>query len=510
MTKSDQPDVIVVGSGNAAFCAALTAREHGASVLMLEKGSSDWIGGNTWFTAGAYRMAHEGLDDLLGLIDAPNGRVDLPPYPPSSYEADMRRTTEGRCDPDLTGILVREAREAAVWMHRQGVGWRLMPERQAHESGGQLRFWGGLSLGTAGGGAGLIEAYLRASRDAGIDLRTSSAVESLITVGGDVIGVRVRTAEGLTDVHAGAVVLASGGFEADADLRARHLGEPWRAALVRGTPHNTGEAMLAAIAIGAQADGDWQSCHAIAWDADAPAFGDRAVSNRYSRQGYPYGLVVNVNGERFIDEGADFRNYTYAKYGAEILRQPSGIAFQLFDAKTLPLISPIDYATAETSRFDAESIEELAVRAGIDAAALRETIATFNASVGAGPIDPARLDGVGTTGVAPPKSNWAQALDTPPFAAFAVRCGVTFTFGGLRIGPDGAALREDGAPIPGLFAAGETVGGLFYHNYPGGTGLASGAVFGRRAGRAAAVRARLTAAASPAATGDATPLGPTS
>lgn len=484
-----QAEVIVIGSGNAAFSAALTAREQGSRVLMLEKGSTEWVGGNSWFTAGAYRLVHRGLADLAGLIEPPDGEIELPAYSAADYEADMRRVTHEQCDPELTRILVTEARDAAAWMQAQGVRWRLMVERQSHLSGGRIRFYGGLAVGTAGGGVGLIEAYRAAARVADVELRVGSPVEEIVVNQGTVTGVRVRTSEGALTLRAKAVVLASGGFEANRELRGRHLGPTWSLASVRGTPHNTGEALLAAIAIGAQPFGQWDGCHAIAWDAAAPPHGDRDLSNRYSRQAYPYGMVVNVCGERFVDEGADFRNYTYAKYGAEILNQPRSLAFQLFDAKTIGLLSLIDYSTATTSRYEADTIGDLAERAGIDRRGLEQTVSAYNAAVGSAPFNPTLLDGRRTVGLEPPKSNWAQTLDAPPYVAFAVGCGITFTFGGIRISADGAVLNATGAVIPGLFAAGETVGGLFYHNYPGGTGLAAGTVFGRRAGRSAAAHA---------------------
>lgn len=447
-------DVIVVGSGNAAFSAALSAREQRVRVLMLEKGSREWVGGNSWFTAGAYRLGHGGLEDLAALVDPIPAEVDVPPYSMADYLADMKRVTAGRCDPELTSVLVTEARDGAIWMREQGVKWRLMTERQAHESDGLLRFWGGLAVGTTGGGEGLISAWIRAGEAAGIELRTEMPVTGLVRRDGLIAGVEVRSVGGTEELLAGAIVIASGGFEADPELRAQHLGEPWRSAHVRGTPHNTGEMMLAAIAEGAEPSGDWRSCHAIAWDA-APAYGDRSVSNRYSRQAYPHGVVVNVHGQRFIDEGADFRNFTYAKYGREILDQPSGLAYQLFDAKSVSFINTVDYNTAVTSRYEADSIADLAVLAGIDRQGLQATVTAYNAAVVDGRFDPTTLDGKGTNGIDPPKSNWAQPLDTPPYVAFAVSCGITFTFGGLRITSDGAILRSDERSVAGLFAAGE-------------------------------------------------------
>jgi tricarballylate dehydrogenase len=219
----------------------------------------------------------------------------------------------------------------------------------------------------------------------------------------------------------------------------------------------------------------------VAWDANAPPTGDRQVGDGYQKHSYPFGIVVNQRGLRFLDEGADLRNYTYARYGKEILAQPDMLAFQIFDAKVEHLLRD-EYRIAEVSKAEADSVEELADALGIERESLGTTVAAFNAAVVDRPFDPAILDGKGTRGIAPPKSNWALPLDRPPYQGYAVTCGITFTFGGLRIDAGARVLDADDEPIPGLFAAGELVGGLFYHNYPGGTGLTSGAVFGRIAG----------------------------
>jgi tricarballylate dehydrogenase len=482
-------DVIVVGSGNAGLCAALAARQAGARVLLLERGPVDWLGGNSYFTAGAIRTPHGGLGELVTQLDDPAdpllASTDLDPYGEADFLADMRRTTLGRCDPELTRTLIADIGPTLRWMCEAGVRFRLMHERQAYEVNGRWRFWGGLALGTVDGGKGLVTQLHAAALDAGVAVRFDSTVDRLLLdddrqVCGVACGDRLHQAR--------AVVLASGGFEADPLLRARFLGPNWDLAKVRGTPHNTGAALQAALAISAQPAGHWSGCHAVAWDAHAPAHGDRDLTNRYTKQSYPMGIVVNVDGQRFLDEGADMRNYTYARYGAEILRQPGALAFQLFDAKTAPLLGELEYEAPGVSRYQGATIEELAVAAGLPPERLRETVDTFNASVGEGHFDPTIKDGMATRGVTPPKSNWAQRLDEPPYLAFAVTCGITFTFGGLRIDADGRVLAAGGAPIPGLYAAGETVGGLFYYNYPGGTGLAAGAVFGRRAGRHAAAQ----------------------
>jgi tricarballylate dehydrogenase len=244
-----------------------------------------------------------------------------------------------------------------------------------------------------------------------------------------------------------------------------------------------------ALEAGAQPYGNWSGCHAIAWDAAAPPTGDRELTNLFSKQSYPLGVVINKDASRFIDEGADFRNYTYAKYGAEILRQPGALAYQLFDAKTEPLLRQDEYTAPGVSRYEASTLRELAKDLGLNPDALERTVSEFNKAVQPGEFNPAVKDGKSTRGVQPPKSNWAQPLDTPPFYGFVVTCGVTFTFGGLRVDTNAQVLDRAGRPIRSLYAAGELVGGLFYHNYPGGSGLMAGAVFGRRAGASAAENA---------------------
>lgn len=486
-------EVIVVGSGNAGYCAAHAAREAGARVLLVEKAPREWAGGNSAFTAGAIRTTYRDLDDLRPLLDDPDDerldRTELPPYTPDDFLADLRRVTEGRCDPELGEILVQDIAGTVRWLYDLGIRFRLLYERQSYLSSGRYRFWGGLVLGAIGEGVGLIEAHTRIAERTGVEIRYETAVVDLLLDADRVAGVVCDTAAGREEIRAGAVVLAAGGFEADPRLRAMYLGPGWDLAKVRGAPYNTGELLQAALALGAQPAGHWSGCHSIAWDAQAPPHGDRTVRHHYSRQSYPLGIVVNRHGQRFLDEGADFRNYTYARYGAEILKQPGALAWQIFDAKTAPLLQG-DYRGPEVTRVEAGSLRELAERAGIDSEGLERTVETFNAAVQPGAFDPVVKDGKRTVGIVPPKSNWALPIDTPPYQAFPVTCGITFTYGGLRIDGSARVLHRSGRPIPGLFAAGELVGGLFYHNYPGGSGLAAGAVFGRRAGRSAAEYAR--------------------
>jgi len=487
-------DVAIVGAGNAAFCAAHAAAERGRRVMVLEKAPREWAGGNSYFTAGAIRITYDGLGDLRPIVenvtDEDAAVTELPPYAPDDFRADMERVTEGRCDEELTGILVEEAADTVRWLRDKGLRFRLMYDRQSFEVDGKRRFWGGLVLGTVGGGKGLVEQHVAAAEESGVEIRYGTAVVGLLREDdGAVSGVVCEGPGGREEIRAGAVVLAGGGFESDPRMRAEHLGARWEAAKVRGTPHNTGEVLRMALEAGAQPYGDWSGCHAIAWDAAAPPTGDLEVTNLFSKQSYPLGIVVNAEGRRFVDEGADFRNYTYAKYGAEILEQPGGVAFQLFDAKTEPLLRQDEYTAPGVSRFEAGTVGALAEKMGVDAEALERTVDEFNAAVRPGRFDPSVKDGKRTEGIEPPKSNWAQPLDSPPFYGFAVTCGITFTFGGLRVDAHARVLDRAGRPIPGLHAAGELVGGLFYHNYPGGSGLTSGAVFGRRAGSTAAAHA---------------------
>jgi tricarballylate dehydrogenase len=486
----DTVDVIVVGTGNAAMSAAVAARNEGASVLMLEKGPREAVGGNSFFAGGGFRFVYDSIDDIRGLIDLSDAElrsIDVGSYPSSKYHDDLMRVTEGLTEPELAERLVAQSGPTMRWMREQGMRWALMTGRQAFKVGDVYRFWGGLTVEAVGGGPGLIEHWLGIAEAKGVRLRFDAGAHSLL-VGDDgaVRGVRARTPQGFEDVASKAVVLACGGFEANPEMRTRYLGQGWELAKVRGTRFNTGDGIRMALDIGAQAYGHWSGCHAVAWDAGAPEFGNRIVGDLFQKHSYPLGVIVNAEAQRFVDEGADFRNYTYAKYGREILRQPRQLAFQIFDEKTRAMLRD-EYRITRITKAESETIEGLAEGLGLDPAELSRTIDAYNAACREGAYDPTVLDGKGTDGIAPPKSNWALPIDTPPYLGFAVTCGITFTFGGLRIVPDtGQVLDTTDRPIRGLHAAGELVGGLFWHNYPGGAGLMAGAVFGRIAGRAAA------------------------
>lgn len=486
--------VIVVGAGNAALCAALSAREHGAEVTVLEKAPEGERGGNTYFTGGGFRFPYDGMDDIQQIIpdlsEAEIERVDVGSYSIAMFRDDLARVTDGLIDDGMASTLVREAGPTMQWLHDQGVTFTLMTGRQANEVGGKLVFYGGLTVEAVGAGKGLSDQEFDAVERAGCNVRYGSKVVNLLRDGRRISGVELWTDDAVEQLEADAVVLAAGGFEANIEMRTRYLGPGWDMAKVRGSRFNTGDAIQAAIDAGAQPFGNWSGAHAVAWDLNAPPTGNRIVADLYQKHSYPYGLIVNIDGMRFVDEGADIRNYTYAKYGREILEQPQRVAFQLFDQRTVALLRD-EYRVRQATMATADSIPELAEALGIDAQLLVDTIDEYNAAIQWDEIErfnPSALDGVSTDdSVWPPKSNWALPFDSPPYVGYAVTCGITFTFGGLKIEPaSGQVLDTEERPMPGLYAAGELVGGLFYNNYAGGSGLMAGSVFGRIAGRSAA------------------------
>ena len=364
-----------------------------------------------------------------------------------------------------------------------------------------------MALKTQDGGKGLIEDHKRAAARHGIQIFYSTAATRLNRdpISGTVISVNVEHASRPSIINAKATILAGGGFEANPRMRSQYLGPEWELASVRGTPYNTGDLLKIAMRdVSATQAGDWSGCHSTAWDANAPVnSGDRTVSNEYTKSGYPLGIMINADGLRFVDEGIDMRNFTYAKFGRAILRQPQGIAFQVWDSHTIPWLRDEEYRDSIVEKIRGNTIEELADRCcekGLrNRSAFLHTFREYNAAVykhrEENPTvkwDPATKDGMSTqsssSGLALAKSNWALPVDKAPFLAVKVTGGVTFTFGGLAVNPETTAVISSTSmnEVPGLFCVGEMLGALFYDNYPGGSGLTSGAVFGRRAGTAAA------------------------
>ena len=482
-------DVIVVGAGNAAFCAALSARENGASVLVLERSPEALNGGNSRFTAGAMRFAYDGEEDIRALCpDLSIEQIDITDfgtYTTDQFFDDMFRITRYRTNPELCETLVTQSRDTMMWMRDQGIRFMPIYGRQAFKVDGRFKFWGGLTLETWGGGPGLVDRHTEIANKVGVDIRYGARVRELLFDGHKVTGVRIAKGGEMFEVTGKAVILAAGGFQSNTEMRTRYLGPGWEMAKVRGSAFNTGDGLRMALDVGASSDGNWSGCHAVGWDYNAPDYGDLAVGDGFQKHSYPFGVMVNASGKRFVDEGADFRNYTYAKYGRIILEQPDQFAWQVFDQQVTHLLRD-EYRIKQVSKVSAPTLDQLVDKMeGVDKDGFLAEIGQYNAAVDTGvPFDPNVKDGRATNGLNVPKSNWSNTISEGPFEAYHVTCGITFTFGGLRIDPcTSQVISDDQAPIPGLYAAGELVGGLFYFNYPGGTGLMSGSVFGRQAGR---------------------------
>ena len=484
-------DVVVVGAGNAALCAALSAQENGAGVLVVEKAPEEEKGGNSYFTAGGFRFAHEGLDDvaqdiLSDLSNAERMQIDLPPHDRQHFYDQLMKVTHHQSDEDLAWTLIDESRPTMAWLAENGVRFVPMFGRQSYLVEGKHRFYGGVTIEAVGGGPGLVQFLLARAERAGIEIRYEAAAWKLRhDEAYRITGLEVRTPSGIEKIATTAVVLACGGFEANPEWRARYLGPGWDLARVRGTRHNTGDGIAMALAIGAQPFGNWSGCHSVGWDISAPPFGDREVGDNFQKHSYPLGIMVNILGQRFVDEGEDYRNLTYVRFGRAIMGQPRRTAVQIFDQQTVHMLRD-EYRIRQVTKAEADTIEGLAEALEIDAAGLARTVAAYNAACRPGEYNPAVLDGVSTACVTPPKSNWALRIDQPPYVGYVTTTGITFTFGGLKINQASEVQDLGNRSIPGLYGAGELVGGLFYENYPGGSGLMSGAVFGRRAGRFAA------------------------
>ena len=492
---AQQYEVIVVGKGNAAMCAALAARDAGANVVLLEAAPEEESGGNSRFAGGPMRFAFDSAEDLKKLTPLTDDEIASTDFGTNTKEEffdDLYRLTSYRTDPDLSETLVTRSQETLIWLRSKGVRFVPLYDRQSGVVNGRRKFFGRIPLEVTGGGAGLVEFLNEAVRKANIEVLYDARAASLIYDGERVSGVRIQHKGRQTELHAKSVILACGGFEANPEMRARYLGPGWELAKVRGTRFNQGDGLKMALDIGAAPYGNWSGCHATGWELNAPEFGDLSVGDQFQKHSYILGLMINADGKRFVDEGADLHSFTYAKYGRAVLQQPGQFAWQVYDAKVKPLLRS-EYRIKRITRVSANTLEDLAPQlTGVNGDAFLKTVREFNAAARKDiPFNHTIRDGKCTVGIEPPKSNWAQPLDTPPYEAYAVTCGITFTWGGLRIDRETAqVLNVHFHRIPGLYCAGEMVGGLFYFNYPSGTGLVSGAIFGRIAGASAAAAAK--------------------
>jgi tricarballylate dehydrogenase len=441
------------------------------------------------------RFAYSSVEDLRRITEISDEEAANSDFGTNTREEFLDKLyelTSYRTDPDLSELLVNDSLDVMAWLREKGAKFILNHGRQSGMVNGKRVYFGNMPIEANGGGAGLVDYLDKSVKAKGIEIFYDTRASSLIYDGVKVTGVRAQRNGKLEDFHAKSVVLASGGFEANPEMRTRYLGPGWDLCKVRGSRFNQGDGLKMALDIGAAPYGNWSGCHAVGWDRYAPEFGDVNVGDQFQKHSYIFGLLINEAGERFVDEGLDFHSFTYAKYGGEVLKQPGQFAWQVFDSKVSKLLRS-EYRIKFMTKVSANTLEELATKLeGVDPEGFLKTVRAYNAAVKKDvKFDHTIKDGKSTVGISPPKSNWAQPLDTPPYDAYATTCGITFTFGGLRIVKEsGQVLDVHLKPIPGLYTCGEMVGGLFFFNYPSGTGLVSGAVFGRIAGRGAAEAAK--------------------
>ncbi|MGH7774834.1 MAG: FAD-dependent tricarballylate dehydrogenase TcuA [Candidatus Binatia bacterium] len=481
--KTEKTEVIVIGGGSAAFEAAVSARQGGAEkVVMLEKAPEPEFGGNARFSHTGFRFVYSGADEirqfLPDLEQSEFQRMQVTPYTAENFMADLLRVTQGRINKELAEVLINESNGAIHWMLDLGIKWEpasyvVVNGRYYFERGIVIHPTGGI-----GGGLSQLLQWREIAARMGIELRYESRVCALHGNDRRVDGVRVSNPIEEYDLLGNAVILCSGGFQANTEMRARYLGPNADLMKVRGSKHDTGEVLQMALALGAKPAGHWQGAHATPIDKNFP---DVEISNKANRYGYIYGITVNSLGQRFFDEGEAQHSYTYAKTGWAVLSQPGAVAYQIFDQKGLPLLNQRYYSHAEP--IEALTISELASKIGIEPVVLVHTVDDFNKAVRDDiEFDPTKPDGKCTTGAVPRKSNWAIRIDKPPFQAYPVTGGITFTFGGLSVDRTAQVLNTSNQPIRGLYASGDILG-LFFHNYPSCTGQTRNVVFSRLAGQ---------------------------
>jgi tricarballylate dehydrogenase len=457
-------DVLVIGGGNAALCAAISARRTGASVLVLEGAPKFYRGGNTRHTRNM-RCAHDAATEIL-----------TGPYTEQEFWEDLQRVTGGQTDEELARFMISESKDILSWIVEQGVRW-------------QPSLGGTLSLGRTnsfflGGGRAMLNAlYLTAER-LGVEVLYDAEVLDLTIEDGMFLSATLKQPiDGSTDVRASALVAAAGGFEANIEWLKQYWGEAADNFLIRGTPYNRGSILKMLLAKGVREVGDPTQCHAVAIDARAPKF-DGGIITRLDC--VVFGVVVNKLAMRFYDEGEDIWPKRYAIWGRLVAAQPDQIAYIIFDATSRNSFMPSLFPPIE-----AGSIAELAGKFELEAGMLEKTIADFNAAVRPGTFDHTILDDCRTEGLTPPKSHWARRIETPPYYAYPVRPGITFTYLGTRVNKQARMLMNDGKPAANMFAAGEIMAGnVLGQGYAAGIGMTIGSVFGRVAGREAAKHAR--------------------
>jgi tricarballylate dehydrogenase len=457
-------DVLVIGGGNAALCAAISARRSGASVLVLEGAPKFYRGGNTRHTRNM-RCAHDAATDIL-----------TGPYSEQEFWDDLLRLTGGQTDEELAKHMIRESKDILAWVVEQGVRW-------------QPSLGGTLSLGRTnsfflGGGRAMLNALYLTAEQLGVQIAYDAEVTDLKIEDGMFLSATPKQPiGGATEIRASTLVAAAGGFEANIEWLKEYWGDAADNFLIRGTPYNRGSILKMLLAKGVQEIGDPTQCHAVAIDARAPKF-DGGIITRHDS--VVFGIVVNKHAQRFYDEGEDIWPKRYAIWGRLVAAQPDQIAYIIFDSSVLTSFMPTLFPPIK-----ADSIAELAGKFELDAAVLEKTVAEFNAAVQPGTFDHTILDDCRTEGLTPPKTHWARKIETPPYYAYPVRPGITFTYLGTRVNKQARMLMKDGKPSANMFAAGEIMAGnVLGKGYAAGIGMTIGSVFGRIAGREAAQNAR--------------------
>ncbi|GAA3353110.1 FAD-dependent tricarballylate dehydrogenase TcuA [Streptomyces antimycoticus] len=488
MTETPAPTIVVAGAGLTGLSAAISAREAGARVVLLEKGSREDVGGNAAFSGGLFLFCYDGPDDLTSITEdfepgMKADRIEAPPYTRQAYAAELSAMSGGQAEPRMVDRLAERSLDTVRWLAAKGVRFTFNRTVGAAVRDGVLHIPPGQILTCTGEGMSrgfeVIRPLLAHAERIGVEIRWSAPLVEVVRSDGRVTGAVVGG--GGQTVPADAVVVATGGFQASRELRRECLGAQWETVRLRGTRLATGDGIQAALRAGAEKAGTWASCHSAAVDPTMPSPQRSEAAPPFPLHGFWLGVLINRDGERFVDEGPGPWVKNYSKMGKAIMRQPGCEAFEIFDQRTAARVADEFAGAAEP--IVAHSVPELAERIGVPADRLAHTLETFN---NACPSGDGATEGRGTAGITPPKSGWASPLDQPPFVAYHAVAGLTFTFGGVRIDPDGRALGADGTPVPGLYAGGEAVGGLFYGDYPGGAALMRAAVFGRVAGATAA------------------------
>jgi tricarballylate dehydrogenase len=456
-------DVLVIGGGNAALCAAIGARRLGASVLVLEGAPKFYRGGNTRHTRNM-RCAHDAATDIL-----------TGPYTEEEFFEDLLRVTGGQTDEQLARHMIKESKDILNWIVEQGVRW-------------QPSLGGTLSLGRTnsfflGGGRAMLNALYRTAEALGVEVLYDAEVVDLEIDNGMFLSATLKQGDGRVSAKASALVAAAGGFEANIEWLKQYWGEAADNFLIRGTPYNRGSILKLLLEKGVQEVGDPTQCHAVAIDARAPKF-DGGIITRHDS--VVFGIVVNKHAARFYDEGEDIWPKRYAIWGRLVAAQPDQIAYIIFDSTVVTSFMPTLFPP-----IGGQSIAELAAKLELDPAALEKTVADFNAAVRPGTFDHTILDDCRTEGITPPKTHWARRIETPPYLAYPVRPGITFTYLGTRVNKETRMLMKDGKPSANMFAAGEIMAGnVLGKGYAAGMGMTIGSVFGRIAGQEAAKNAK--------------------